>query len=204
MPRLPSGTLSLLILALLACPALARTPQPFVPEAPRPAAPSVQAVQPETGQTQANIRFLEARLKTQSARLEDIAGATVSLVRERRSLEADITLLTGRLRAMLPRLWELNVALTGAMEAPAAPWDEADRSLNWLGAVYGEAAEETSRLRHLNSELAANQAKQAEIKLDAEVQAALDRVRDAAESWFTLSESGRDEVRGEWRERDDE
>jgi lysophospholipid acyltransferase (LPLAT)-like uncharacterized protein len=37
-----------------------------------------------------------------------------------------------------------------------------------------------------------------------EVQAALDRVRDAAESWFTLSESGRDEVRGEWREKDDE
>lgn len=34
----------------------------------------------------------------------------------------------------------------------------------------------------------------------AEVQAALDRVRDAAESWFTLSERGRDHVRYEWRE----
>lgn len=36
----------------------------------------------------------------------------------------------------------------------------------------------------------------------AEMQAALDRVRDAAESWFTLTERGRDRLRYEWREKD--
>jgi lysophospholipid acyltransferase (LPLAT)-like uncharacterized protein len=36
----------------------------------------------------------------------------------------------------------------------------------------------------------------------AEVQSALERVRDAAESWFILSEGERDRVRGEWREKD--
>lgn len=35
-----------------------------------------------------------------------------------------------------------------------------------------------------------------------EVQAALDRARDAAESWFALSETERDNVRDEWREKD--
>ncbi|HTU32328.1 MAG TPA: lysophospholipid acyltransferase family protein [Candidatus Acidoferrum sp.] len=35
-----------------------------------------------------------------------------------------------------------------------------------------------------------------------EVQAALERVRDAAESWFGLSETERDRVRDEWREKD--
>lgn len=34
-----------------------------------------------------------------------------------------------------------------------------------------------------------------------EVQAALERVRDAAESWFKLSEPVRDQVRNEWREK---
>jgi lysophospholipid acyltransferase (LPLAT)-like uncharacterized protein len=34
-----------------------------------------------------------------------------------------------------------------------------------------------------------------------EMQAALDRVRDAAESWFGLPEEGRDTLRGEWREK---
>lgn len=34
-----------------------------------------------------------------------------------------------------------------------------------------------------------------------EVQAALDYVRDAAESWFKLSEPARDQVRNEWREK---
>lgn len=33
-----------------------------------------------------------------------------------------------------------------------------------------------------------------------EVQAALERVRDAAEGWFDLSEEGRDRLRGEWRQ----
>lgn len=37
----------------------------------------------------------------------------------------------------------------------------------------------------------------------AEVQAALERVRDAAESWFDLSEAERDRVRYQWRERDE-
>lgn len=36
----------------------------------------------------------------------------------------------------------------------------------------------------------------------AEVQAALDTARDAAESWFTLTERGRDRLRYEWREKD--
>jgi hypothetical protein len=35
----------------------------------------------------------------------------------------------------------------------------------------------------------------------AEMQAALERVRDAAESWFELSERERERVREEWRER---
>ncbi len=35
----------------------------------------------------------------------------------------------------------------------------------------------------------------------AEVQAALERVRDVAESWFELKESQRDAIRDEWRER---
>lgn len=35
-----------------------------------------------------------------------------------------------------------------------------------------------------------------------EVQAALERARDAAESWFDLSEPERDRVRDEWREKD--
>lgn len=37
----------------------------------------------------------------------------------------------------------------------------------------------------------------------AEVQAALERVRDAAESWFSRSREGRDEVRDEWREKEE-
>jgi lysophospholipid acyltransferase (LPLAT)-like uncharacterized protein len=37
-----------------------------------------------------------------------------------------------------------------------------------------------------------------------EVQAALERVRDAAESWFMLSRERRDEVREEWREKNEE
>lgn len=37
----------------------------------------------------------------------------------------------------------------------------------------------------------------------AEVQAALERVRDAAESWFELSEAERDRVRYQWREKDE-
>lgn len=37
----------------------------------------------------------------------------------------------------------------------------------------------------------------------AEVQAALERVRDAAESWFGLTEPERDRVRNEWREKDE-
>jgi lysophospholipid acyltransferase (LPLAT)-like uncharacterized protein len=36
----------------------------------------------------------------------------------------------------------------------------------------------------------------------AEVQAALERVRDAAQSWFKLSEDERDKVRAQWREPD--
>jgi lysophospholipid acyltransferase (LPLAT)-like uncharacterized protein len=36
----------------------------------------------------------------------------------------------------------------------------------------------------------------------AEVQAALDRVRESAETWFDLSEPRRDLVRNEWREKD--
>ncbi len=36
----------------------------------------------------------------------------------------------------------------------------------------------------------------------AEVQSALERVRDAAEVWFRMSEPERDRVRDEWRERD--
>jgi lysophospholipid acyltransferase (LPLAT)-like uncharacterized protein len=35
----------------------------------------------------------------------------------------------------------------------------------------------------------------------AEVQAALERVRDAAESWFSRTREGKDEVRAEWREK---
>lgn len=38
----------------------------------------------------------------------------------------------------------------------------------------------------------------------AEMQAALERVRDAAESWFALSEDERDNVREAWREKRDE
>lgn len=38
----------------------------------------------------------------------------------------------------------------------------------------------------------------------AEVQAALDRVRRVAESWFRVSEAKKDEIRDEWRERDPE
>jgi lysophospholipid acyltransferase (LPLAT)-like uncharacterized protein len=38
----------------------------------------------------------------------------------------------------------------------------------------------------------------------AELQAALDRLRDAAESWFTLSERARDRVRDEWREKNEQ
>ena len=179
MRRLPPGSFSLLILALLACtvlacPGLASTSQPFVPS------PVDRDAPPETKQIEANIRFLEARLKSQNARLEAIAGTTVGLIREQRAREADIATLTGRLRAMLPRLWEMDVALKGLMQAPAAPWDEADRNLNWLGAVYGQALEDTSRLRLLESELSANQARQAEIKLDAQLQAALtEKTKDA-------------------------
>jgi hypothetical protein len=35
----------------------------------------------------------------------------------------------------------------------------------------------------------------------AEMQAALERVRDLAESWFDLTEEERDRLRSEWRER---
>jgi hypothetical protein len=35
----------------------------------------------------------------------------------------------------------------------------------------------------------------------AEVQAALEQVRDVAESWFQLNEAEKDRVRDEWREK---
>jgi hypothetical protein len=35
----------------------------------------------------------------------------------------------------------------------------------------------------------------------AEMQAALERVRDLAEGWFGISEAERDELREEWREK---
>jgi lysophospholipid acyltransferase (LPLAT)-like uncharacterized protein len=41
-------------------------------------------------------------------------------------------------------------------------------------------------------------------KKQEEVQRALDKVRDAAESWFSLSKSGRDELWDEWREKDED
>ncbi|MFP5221789.1 MAG: murein hydrolase activator EnvC family protein [Acidobacteriota bacterium] len=169
---MPLGFLPLLIAALLglASPAMAQT-EPTQAE---------RAARPELDKIQSDITFLEARLKTQKTRQAALSGELTRLARERQALEDELAGLVVRLRSLLPKLWEMDVRLKGMMSAPAAPWDETDRSLNWLGAQYSEVRGELSRMSLKNSELTANLGKEAEIKPEADAQAAqVEKTRDA-------------------------
>lgn len=163
---MPLGIVSFLILMLLAGAARAGTPYSLAPTA------QELAARPELGKILANIRFLEAKLRPQATRLAAMTGERDRLVRERQSIEDELSVLTGRLKAMLPRLWEMEVRLSGLLEASDVAWDESDRNLNWLGAVYGLAREDAGRLGAKNSELAANLAKEARLQPEVDAQAA--------------------------------
>jgi len=171
---MPLGFLPLLIAALLGIAPLALAQAPAEPtQAERAARPALDKIQ-------SDITFLEARLKTQKTRQAALSGELARLARERQATEDEMAGLTARLRALLPQLWEMDVRLKGMLSAPAAPWDETDRSLNWLGAQYSEVRGELSRLSTKNSELTANLAKEAELRPEADAQNALvEKTRDA-------------------------
>jgi murein hydrolase activator len=163
---MPLGTVSFLILMLLAGAAQAGTPYALTPTA------SEMAARPELGKILANIRFLEVKLRPQTTRLAVLSGEKDRLVRERQRIEDELSVLTGRLKAILPKLWEMEIRLSGVLEASDVAWDESDRNLNWLGAVYGLAREEAGRVGAKNSALAANLAKEARLKPEVDAQAA--------------------------------
>jgi septal ring factor EnvC (AmiA/AmiB activator) len=176
---LSAGLLPVLILLAALCGA---DPAPAAWAAPYPlaASPAELAARPELEKIQANIRVLEARLAQQATRFASLSGETGRLARERQVLEDELAGLTGRLGAMLPALWEMEVRLNGVMDASVAPWDESDRGLAWLGSVYGQAREDLNRLRLANNELAANLERQAGLKPEADDQGArTEATRDA-------------------------
>jgi len=176
---MPLGFLPLLIAALLglATSALAQAPAKLSPAEPTQAE---RAQRPELDKILSDITFLEARLKTQTTRQTALSGELARLARERQATEDELAGLAARLRALLPQLWEMDVRLKGMLSAPSAPWDETDRSLNWLGAQYSEVRGELARLSTKNSELTANLAKEAELRPEADAQNALvEKTRDA-------------------------
>lgn len=169
---MPLGFLPLLIAALLslAPPVLAQA-DPTQAE---------RAARPELDKIISDITFLEARLKTQKTRQAALSGELARLARERQATEDELAGLAARLRALLPRLWEMDVRLKGMMSAPSAPWDETDRSLNWLGAQFSDVRGELARMSTKNSELTANLAREAELRPEADAQNALvEKTRDA-------------------------
>lgn len=175
---MPLGIFSLLIAALLGL----ATPVLTQAQAPPPSEPTQaeRAARPELDKILSDITFLEARLKTQKTRQAALSGELARLARERQATEDELAGLTTRLRALLPRLWEMDVRLKGMMSAPAAPWDETDRSLTWLGAQYAEVRGELARMSLKNSALTANLAKEAELRPEADAQNALvEKTRDA-------------------------
>ncbi|MBI4804177.1 MAG: peptidoglycan DD-metalloendopeptidase family protein [Desulfovibrio sp.] len=171
---MPFGTVSFLILLFLAGAARAGAPYALDPTA------TEMAARPELGRILANIRFLEVKLRPQTTRLAVLTGERGRLVRERQGIEDELSVLTGRLKAMLPKLWEMEVRLSGVLEASDVAWDESDRNLNWLGAVYGLAREEAGRVGTKNSALAANLAKEARLRPEIDTQAAqTEAIKDA-------------------------
>lgn len=176
---MPLGFVPLLIAALLG---LATFAQAQTPAKQPPAEPTQaeRAARPELDKLLSDITFLEARLKTQKTRQAALSGELARLARERQTTEDELAGLAARLRALLPQLWEMDVRLKGMLSAPNAPWDETDRSLNWLGAQYSEVRGELARLSTKNSELTANLAREAELKPEADAQNALvEKTRDA-------------------------
>jgi septal ring factor EnvC (AmiA/AmiB activator) len=171
---MPLGTVSFLIVLFLAGEAEAGTPYALAPTA------AEMAARPEIGKILANIRFLEVKLRPQTTRLAVLTGERDRLVRERQGIEDELSVLTGRLKAILPKLWEMEVRLSGVLEASDVAWDESDRNLNWLGAVYNLAREEAGRVGTKNSALAANLAKEARLRPEIDTQASqAEAIKDA-------------------------
>ncbi|GFK93183.1 Murein DD-endopeptidase MepM [Fundidesulfovibrio magnetotacticus] len=145
-----SPLLHALILALaLSAPARARPPQPPEPT------PAERAQSAEVEKTWGNISFLQQRLASQKARLAALDEEARRLDRERKSMEEVIEALGRRITGMLPGLWQMDVRLKGILDATVAPWDEADRGLSWMGAVYAQARREMAEFKDRNVELAA-------------------------------------------------
>jgi septal ring factor EnvC (AmiA/AmiB activator) len=130
-----------------------------------------RAAHPDIEKSEAAVRDLADRLKAQNVRLAAIVGEVLRLARERQAIEDETAVMTGRLRALLPQLWALDVRLKGMLNASVAPWDETDRDLTWLGAVYAQARGDLDRLRVKKSELAANLTREAGLKPQVDAQA---------------------------------
>jgi septal ring factor EnvC (AmiA/AmiB activator) len=100
------------------------------------------AARPELGRLTANIRFLEVRLAALETRFAGLDAEYSRYASARQAAEDALAARTGRLTAVLPGLWIASTRLRGVLEDPAAPWAEADRSLEWLSAVYAHARAE--------------------------------------------------------------
>ncbi len=167
MRRLSPGLFPLLILAVLLCPALASGGQaPGATPAPVFPAPTAaeRAARPALARSEQDIGFLEVKLTREREKLAALSGETIRLDRERQAIESDLEALKAKLRTLLPVLWAMNVRLKGMMDASVAPWDESDRSLTWLGSVFGMARQEFAKVSLKNHELASNLEKQARLR----------------------------------------
>lgn len=141
MRRLPSALLSALILVLACGQALGQAKRPSGAAALEPTAQEM-AARPELGRLTANIRFLEVRLAALETRFAGLNAEYSRYATARQAAEDALAARTGRLTAVLPGLWMASTRLKGVLEDPAAPWAEADRSLEWLSAVYAYARAE--------------------------------------------------------------
>lgn len=134
---------------LFSAQARAETPRPVEPT------PAERARSAEVEKLFGNITFLQQRLESQKARQAALEAEALRLAGERKAMEEVIDALGRRISGMLPGLWQMDVRLKGILDASLAPWDEADRGLTWMGAVYSQARRELAQYKDRNVELAA-------------------------------------------------